>query len=50
MFARFVELLAEHTNAENLNILAYSAVALVASPALPLLCQPRPGETVDQAA
>ena len=49
LFARFIELLAGHTNAEHLNILAYSAGTQVASPGLALLGQRRPGETVEQA-
>ncbi|MGB5450978.1 MAG: alpha/beta hydrolase [Sedimenticolaceae bacterium] len=37
LFASFLELLARHTDAKNINILAYSAGAQVASPALALL-------------
>jgi esterase/lipase superfamily enzyme len=37
LFARFLQQLARHTDAENINILAYSAGAQVASPALALL-------------
>jgi esterase/lipase superfamily enzyme len=44
-FARFVELLAEHTRASSIDILAYSAGAQVMSPALAKLATPRPDET-----
>jgi esterase/lipase superfamily enzyme len=37
LFARFIKQLARHTDAANINILAYSAGAQVASPALALL-------------
>lgn len=36
-FARLLELLAEHTNAESINILTYSAGVQIASPALSIL-------------
>lgn len=44
-FARFVELLAEHTRASQIDVLAYSAGAQVASPGLARVATPRPGET-----
>ena len=44
-FARLVELLATHTNASKIDVLAYSAGAQVTSPALAQLGAPRPGET-----
>ncbi len=47
-FARLVELLAEHTTASKIDIVAYSAGAQVTSPALTLLGPPRPGETKEQ--
>ncbi len=47
-FARFVELLAEHTRASAIDVLAYSAGAQVTSPALARLAEPRPGETREQ--
>ncbi|MBP6709465.1 MAG: alpha/beta hydrolase, partial [Candidatus Accumulibacter sp.] len=48
-FARLVELLAEHTDASAIDVLAYSAGAQVVSPALALLgTSPRPGETRQQ--
>ncbi len=47
-FARFLELLAEHTNASKIGVLAYSAGAQVTSPALALLGTPRPGESREQ--
>jgi esterase/lipase superfamily enzyme len=48
-FARLVEMLAEHTDASAIDVLAYSAGAQVVSPALALLgTSPRPGETRQQ--
>jgi hypothetical protein len=47
-FARFVELLAAHTKASMIDVLAYSAGAQVTSPALAKLAQPRLGETREQ--
>lgn len=47
-FARMVELLAEHTTASKIDVLAYSAGAQVLSPALVRLGTPRPGETREQ--
>jgi len=47
-FARLVDLLAEHTTASKIDVVAYSAGAQVTSPALALLGQPRPGETREQ--
>ena len=47
-FAHFLELLAEHTNASKIGVLAYSAGAQVTSPALALLGTPRPGESREQ--
>lgn len=47
-FAHFVELLAEHTQAAKIDVLAYSAGAQVTSPALAKLGTPRPGESRDQ--
>lgn len=44
-FARFVELLAGHTRAASIDVLAYSAGAQVASPALARLATPLPGES-----
>jgi esterase/lipase superfamily enzyme len=44
-FARFIELLGEHTNATMIDVLAYSAGAQVISPALASLGTPRDGET-----
>jgi esterase/lipase superfamily enzyme len=44
-FARMVELLAKHTTASRIDMLAYSAGAQVLSPALVKLATPRPGET-----
>lgn len=46
-FARFLELLAQHTRASQIDVLAYSAGAQVTSPALASLGTPRPGETRD---
>jgi esterase/lipase superfamily enzyme len=47
-FARFVELLATHTRASKIDVLAYSAGAQVTSPALAKLGTPRPGESREQ--
>jgi esterase/lipase superfamily enzyme len=48
-FARLIGLLAEHTNASGIDVLAYSAGAQVVSPALALLgTSARPGETREQ--
>jgi esterase/lipase superfamily enzyme len=44
-FARLVELLARHTSAKKIHVLAYSAGAQVASPGLALLGKPRDGES-----
>ncbi len=45
-FARLIELLAEHTTARQIDVLAYSAGAQVASPGLALLAaNARPGES-----
>ena len=47
-FVRLVELLAEHTQAANIDVLAYSAGAQITSPGLVKLGTPRPGETREQ--
>lgn len=47
-FVRLLELLASHTTATNIDVLAYSAGAQIASPALARLGAPRPGETAAQ--
>ena len=47
-FARLIELLAEHTQASMIDVLAYSAGAQVTSPALARLATPRPGESRDE--
>lgn len=48
-FVRLIELLAEHTDASGLSVLAYSAGAQIVSPALALLgTSARPGETREQ--
>jgi len=47
-FAQFLQLLARHTTAKNINILAYSAGAQVASPALALLGEQFAGESPAQ--
>ena len=47
-FVRTIELLAAHTNAAGIDVLAYSAGAQIASPALAKLGTPRPGESVEQ--
>lgn len=44
-FARLIALLAEHTQASSIDVLAYSAGAQVASPALAKLATPAPGES-----
>jgi esterase/lipase superfamily enzyme len=44
-FARLIALLAEHTDASSIDVLAYSAGAQVASPALAKLGTPGPGES-----
>lgn len=49
VFARFIELLARHTQAKNINILAYSAGAQVASPGLALVAELAAGETREAA-
>jgi esterase/lipase superfamily enzyme len=43
-FMRLINLLAEHTTAENINILAYSAGAQIVSPGLAILGQEKKGE------
>ncbi len=48
LLARFVELLAAHTRASMIDVLAYSAGAQVTSPALAKLGTPRPGESREQ--
>jgi esterase/lipase superfamily enzyme len=48
-FARFIELLARHTKAKNINILAYSAGAQVVSPGLALVAERAAGETREAA-
>jgi esterase/lipase superfamily enzyme len=48
LLADFIQLLAVHTRAENINILAYSAGAQVASPALALLGKGAAGESPGQ--
>ncbi len=45
VFARLLDLLARHTDAREIDILAYSAGAQVASPALALLGEASPGES-----
>lgn len=47
-FARLVELLAEHTQASRIDVLAYSAGAQILSPALAQLGTPRQGESREQ--
>lgn len=42
---RLLELIAAHTQAANIDVLAYSAGAQIASPALVRLATPRPGES-----
>ncbi len=48
LFAEFIQLLAAHTRAKNINILAYSAGAQVTSPALALLGKGAAGESPEQ--
>jgi len=47
-FVRTIELLAEHTRADGIDVLAYSAGAQIVSPALARLGTPRPGESREQ--
>lgn len=47
-FVRLLELLAAHTQARNIDVLAYSAGAQIVSPALARLGTPRPGESLEQ--
>mgnify|MGYP000902704832 CR=1 FL=1 len=47
-FVRLLELLAANTDARAIDVLAYSAGAQIASPALARLAAPRPGETLEQ--
>lgn len=47
-FVRLIELLAANTQARSIDVLAYSAGAQIASPALARLAAPRPGETLAQ--
>ena len=47
-FVRLIELLAAHTQASAINVLAYSAGAQIVSPGLVKLATPRPGETREQ--
>jgi esterase/lipase superfamily enzyme len=47
-FVRLIELLAEHTQAAHIDVLAYSAGAQITSPGLARLGMPRPGETREQ--
>lgn len=47
-FARLIELLASNTNAEHINVLAFSAGARIASEGLATLAQPRDGESREQ--
>ena len=47
-FVRLIELLAEHTQAAHIDVLAYSAGAQITSPGLAQLGMPRPGETREQ--
>ena len=49
VFAQFIELLARHTEARNINILAYSAGSQVTSPGLALVGQHAADESVDEA-
>lgn len=44
-FARLIELLSKNTNAEHINILAFSAGARIASEGLATLAEPKEGET-----
>ena len=43
VFARLVQLLARHTRARHINVIAYSSGAMVASPGLAVLGTPAPG-------
>lgn len=47
-FVRLIELLAAHTHAKGIDVLAYSAGAQIVSPALALLGTARAGETTEQ--
>ncbi len=47
-FVRLIELLAAHTQAKNIDVLAYSAGAQIVSPALARLATPKPGEALAQ--
>lgn len=47
-FARLLELLARNTNAEHINVLAFSAGARIASEGLATLAQPRDGESREE--
>jgi len=47
-FARLIELLAAHTQATAIDVLAYSAGAQIVSPALAKLGTPQPGESREQ--
>ncbi|MCU0924223.1 MAG: alpha/beta hydrolase, partial [Burkholderiaceae bacterium] len=47
-FVRLIELLAAHTQASGIDVLAYSAGAQIVSPGLARLGTPRPGETQAQ--
>ena len=47
-FVRLLEMLAAHTKAANIDVLAYSAGAQIVSPALVRLAAPQPGETLAQ--
>lgn len=47
-FVRLIELLAAHTQARHIDVLAYSAGAQIASPALARLATPQAGETLAQ--
>lgn len=47
-FVRLIELLAAHTDARSIDVLAYSAGAQIVSPGLAQLGTPRPGETPQQ--
>ena len=47
-FTRLIELLAAHTQAAHIDVLAYSAGAQIVSPAMAQLARPAPGETPEQ--
>jgi esterase/lipase superfamily enzyme len=47
-FVRLLELLAAHTDAKKIDVLAYSAGAQIVSPALAQLAKPRAGESPEQ--